>query len=197
MANNCDFALAQNIAPDCDNPQVRGIEADGLIMNRKDVDFASCVKDSTNAAIIKTFVLKSGCKAYDIQQLGATPFTGTQSAFTAGTYRNKFTHDVQFLVPDHSPDVCKNIIDNLANGEFVVILFNKHKGTDGKAKYQVYGYEGGLRQTEGTRDPYSEETDGGHLVKLQEIAPSSGIFIYDTDETTTDAAIASLKTPQP
>jgi hypothetical protein len=91
----------------------------------------------------------------------------------------------------------KNIIDNLANGEFVVILFNKHKGTDGKGKYQVYGYEGGLRQTEGPRDPYSEETDGGWLVKLQEIAPSSGIFIWDTDEATTDAAIASLKTPQP
>ena len=186
--------LAQNIAPDCDNPQVGGIENEAIIMNRADIDFSALVKDTNNSAIVKTLALKSGKQAYIVLQMGATPFSGTQTAFTAGTYRNKNTKDVQILVPDHSPDVCKNVIDNIANGVFVVIVKNKYKGADGKGKYEIYGLEGGLRQVEGTRDPNSTDTDGGWLVKLQEVAPSSGIFLWNTDETTTDAAYEALKT---
>lgn len=192
----CDWAIAQNIAEDCENPQVSGVEESGIIINRKDIDFASCVKDSTNPNILKTLALKTGTKGYSIAQSGATPFSGTQTAFTAGTYRNKFTKDVQFVVLDHSADAAHNIIDQLANGSFVVILKNNYKGSDGKSRYEVYGYESGLRQNEGTRDPYGD-ADGGSIVKLQEVAPSSSIFLFDTDETTTDAAVASLLTPAP
>ena len=193
----CDWALSQDIVGDCENPQCRGIEPNGIIINRADIDFANCVKDSSNRNIIKTLVLKTGKQGYSIVQSGSAPFTGSQTAFTAGTYRNKFTKDVQFALLDHSADASLNIIDQLANGTFVVILRNNYKGGDGKAKYEIFGYESGLRQTEGTRDPYSEDTEGGWLLKLQEVAPTSGLFLYNTDEETTDVAVASLLTPQP
>lgn len=192
----CDWAIAQNIAEDCDNPQTRGLEADGIIINRKDIDFASCVKDPTNPNIVKTLALKTGTKGYSVAQSGATPFTGTQTAFAAGTYRNKFNKDVQFVVLDHSADAAHNIIDQLANGSFVLVLKNNYNGSDGKSKYEIVGYESGTRQTEGTRDPYGD-ADGGWIVKLQEVAPTSAIFLFDTDESTTDSAVASLLTPAP
>lgn len=196
MANNsCDFLLAQDIAPDCENPQVGGMENLAILINRADVDFATLVKDPTNAAIVKTLAIKVGKQGYSVLQTGATPFSGTQTAFTAGTYRNKFTKDLQFLIPDHSPDICKNVVDNLANGVFVAVVQNKYKGADGKAKYEIYGLEGGLRMTEAPRDANSADTDGGWLVKMQEVAPSSGIFLWDTDEATTDAAFEALLVP--
>ncbi len=194
MATTCDKLLAANIAPDCANPQVAGVEADGIIINRADIDFDSCVKDETNPNIVKTLALKSGKKGYSIYQQGNSPFTGTNTAFTAGTYTNKFVKQVNFVVFDHSADCSHNIIDQLANGSFVVILKNKYRGSDSKSKFEIYGFEAGLKQSEGTREAYSEDTDGGWSVAMQETAPTSGIFLFNTDLTTTESAIESLLT---
>ena len=43
MAQLCETLIAQDIAFGCDEMSVRGMEADGVIINREDVDFASCV----------------------------------------------------------------------------------------------------------------------------------------------------------
>lgn len=187
---NCDKLLAMAIAPDCNNPHVGGMEADGVIINRADVDFDACVREGN---IITTLALKSGKKGFEIYQTGNNPFTGSNSAFAAGTYINKFTHQVNFLVFDHSAECCEKIIDQFANGQFITILKNKHVGADGKSKYQVYGYESGLRMTEGTHDQYSEDTEGGWAIALQETAPTSGLFLYNTSIAATDTAFESLK----
>ena len=187
---NCDKLLALGISPDCDNPHIGGMEADGVIFNRADVDFDASTREKN---IITNLALKSGKKGFEIFQIGNNPFTGSNSAFVAGTYINKFTHQVNFLIYDHSAECCEKIIDQLANGEFVVVLKNKHVGADSKSKYQVYGYEAGLKMTEGSHDQYSEDTNGGWAVALQETAPTSGIFMYTTSLTATDSAYQSLK----
>ena len=93
----------------------------------------------------------------------------------------------------NNPDVCENVIDGLANGQFVLILRNKNKTS--KGEYQVYGYAQGLVASEGTNEKYSEDTDGGWLITLQETnAPKSALFFYDTSDETTAAKFASLTT---
>ena len=187
---NCDKLLAMAIAPDCNNPHVGGFEADGVIINRAAVDFDACVREKN---IITTLALKSGKKGFEVYQTGNNPFTGSNTAFVAGTYINKFTNQINLLVFDHSAECCENVIDQFANGQFIAVLKNKHVGSDGKSKYQVYGYESGLRMTEGTHDQYSEDTDGGWAIALQETAPTSGLFLYNTSISATDAAFESLK----
>lgn len=185
----CDKLLAAAIQPDCDNPQVGGIEADGVIINRADIDFDAC---SRTGNIISTLALKTSKKGFKIFQQGNSPFTGSNAAFTSGTFLNKFTKQVSFVVSDHSPQCSSSIIDQLANGTFVVILKNKYAGADSKGKYEVFGFEAGLKQTEGSRDPYSEDTEGGWSITLQEVAPTSGIFLYSTSLSATEAAVAAL-----
>lgn len=197
MANNCDFELAQGIAPDCDNPQTRGLEREAIIINRADIDFSALVRDNTNPAIVSTLALKTGTKGYQVLQIGATPYSGTNTAMATGTYRNKFTKTVSFAVLDHCPDTTKNVIDNLANGVFVMVVKNNSAGSDGKGRYEIIGLDGGLRATEMPRDPNSEETDGAWVATLQETAPTSGTFLYDTDEATTEAAFQALLTTTP
>ena len=95
----------------------------------------------------------------------------------------------------NTPEVANKIIDGLANGTFVVILRNKFKGESGEAEYQVYGYTQGLVASEGTNEKYSEDTDGGWLITLQETgARLSAMFFFNTDATTTAAAYEALKT---
>ena len=87
------------------------------------------------------------------------------------------------------------IIDGLANGKFVVILRNVTKGEEGKGEYQIYGYAQGLTCSAGENDKYSEDTEGGWLMTLEETsAPKSAMFFYDTSSETTAAMYESLLT---
>lgn len=193
MAGICDSIIAKGIAVDCDSPIVKGLEADGIICNRGDIDFSQSVFDNDNKNIIKTLVLKSGKKGYPVVQQGATPFSGAKTSLVTGTYRNTFTNEVPIAVLDNGPEVARDIIDGLANGSFVLILKNVHKGTSGKAEYQVYGYYQGLRASAIDNEKYSEDTDGGWLVTLQETSvPKSALFYFNTDSKTTETQFKSL-----
>lgn len=195
MTGICDSVISQDLAVDCANPLVRGVEPDGVIMNRGDVDFAKSVMDENNKNIIKTLLLKAGKKAYAVQQQGANPFTGTQTSLVVGTYRNTFTNEVAIAVLDNGPEVAQNIIDGLANGTYLLILRNKHKGADGRSEYQVYGYYQGLKASAIANEKYSEDTDGGWLVTLQETSvPKSALFYFNTDAATTATQFEALKT---
>lgn len=193
--NICETLIAKDIAIACEDIVSKGLEADGIIINRADIDFTKTVFDDENKSIIKQLVLKSGKKGFKVVQNGNTPFTGTTSSLTVGTYGNKWTHEVKIVVLANTPDVTEGVIDKLANGKFVLILRNVTKGTDGKGEYQVYGYAQGMTCSAGENDKYSEDTEGGWLMTLQETsAPKSAMFFYNTDSSTTAAQYESLLT---
>ena len=195
MANLCESLIAKDIDVACDDLVSKGLESDGIIINRADIDFSKTVFDSDNKNIIKTLVLKTGKKGYAVKQTGNTPFTGTKSELVVGTYRNTWTNTVQIVVLANTPDVCRDIIDGLANGKFVVILRNVTKGSDGKAEFQIFGYTQGLTCSAGENDKYSDDTEGGWLMTLEETsATKSGLFLFNEDSKTTVASYESLKT---
>ena len=194
-AEICDFKLAKDIAGSCESPQVAGLKNTGYLINYDDIDWDTLTKDQTNAKIVASLTLLSGKRAYKVIVPGNTPFTGTNAALAAGTYRNKFTKTANIVVLDSGPDVSKNVIDQLANGRFVFIFENKYAGADKKNTFEIYGLETGLVATEMTNEKYSEETDGGWAVTLVETgAPSSGLFFFNESITATRAAITSLST---
>lgn len=194
-AEICDFKLAKDIAGSCESPQVAGLKNTGYLINFDDIDWDALTKDQTNAKIVASLNLLSGKRAYKVIVPGNTPFTGTNAALAAGTYRNKFTKTANIVVLDSGPDVAKNIIDQLANGRFVFIFENKYAGADKKNTFEIYGLETGLVATEMTNEKYSEETDGGWAVTLVETgAPSSGLFFFNESITATRAALTSLST---
>lgn len=198
MAKLCESIIAADIDFACEDLIVKGLEADGLIINRSDIDFSATTFNSSNPNIIESLTLKTGKYAYAVNQMGNTPFTGTQSTLEVGTYRNTWTHDIPIVVLNNGPEVARDIIDGLSNGTFVVILRNKHKGQSGEAEYQVYGYTQGLVASEGTNDKYSDDTDGGWIITLQETgARMSAMFFFDTDAATTAAAYEALLPPEP
>lgn len=192
MGNTCESLIAQDIKIPCEDQVTKGLESDGLIINRNDIDFAKTVIEGN---VIKTLVLKTGKKAYEIRQEGANPFTGTKTELNVGTYRNSWKNTVAIVVLANTPDVCSNIIDGLANGKFVVILRNLSKGSDGGAEYQVFGFAQALKAASGENDKYSDDTEGGWLVTLEEESvPKAAYFFFDTSSETTAAKYQSLLT---
>lgn len=194
----CEFLLARDIAASCSDPVVPGFEQEGIIMNRDEIDFGAITFDSSRSNVISQIAMLAGKRAYKVRVLGNTPFTGTSTSFVSGTYQNTFTNTVQFVVLDNGPDVCESVIDALANGRFVMILENTFKGLNkesnkGDAAFQIYGYTQGLAASAIENDKYSEDTNGGWLVTLQETkASKSGMFLYKSDYATTKTMFESL-----
>src|SRR5574344_858770 len=196
MTGICDTLISEGIQQDCDNPIVKGMEPDGVIMNRSDIDFAKAVFDTENKNIIKTLLMKSTKQAYPVVQTGNTPFTGTKTTMVAGKYHNTFTNEIPIAVLDSGPGVSMNVIDGLVNGTFVLILRNKHKGVLGNGEYQIFGWYQGLHASAIENDKYSEDTDGGWLVTLQETSsPKSALYYFNTDAKTTETQYGTLTTP--
>ena len=98
MSGICDYAIKRDIVASCDDPLddplVPGVEQEGVIMNRKDIDFATVAFNATRKNVIETLALKEGKKAYKVIVPGSTPFTGTNTALAVGTYQNTFTNTV-------------------------------------------------------------------------------------------------------
>lgn len=208
MSNLCEKTLKSCIAADCTNPLFAGVDSEALIANYSDI--ASYTYDQTNPSIINGITMVEDTTTVDdgeggtttvttprhfycVQQLGNQPFAGSQTEFSEGTYGNRVNHTIQLAVVDNGPEITENIIDNLLNGKFVVILKNDYVHTNGDNEYQVFGSHKGLKCTGLTRELYGDN-ESAYIVTLQEQnAPKSGMFFYTTDQTTTAAAIEVLK----
>lgn len=183
MANLCEKLLAGCIGADCDNPVFAGMESKAWIFNKSEV--ASLTYDQTNPNLVTEITMKThevdhsdvAYTGYTITQLGKTPFTGTNTALVEGNAANKFTETFNFVVPDNSPAAAM-LLDNIANGKFVVVAQNQYDGSDHKGAFQVFGAKKGLVATAMERDAYSEDNDGGWAVTLtSENTPNSALFI--------------------
>jgi hypothetical protein len=192
-AESCDYQLAADLVASCTVKPVKGIKSHGFIMNYNDIDMEATARDENNPNIVKSLILKTGKKAYKMYVPGKSPYTGTKKTMSAGTYRNRFNKDVSIVILDNGPDVSHNIIDQLANGTFVIVLENKFPGSDNKNTFEIYGLEAGLTATALDDDKYSDDTEGGWLATLQEEnAPTSGIFLFGESLSATRTALESL-----
>lgn len=193
MASKCDFKISASVGYNCDNPVVMGCKGTGWIMNYEDVDFDDVTHKEDNYNVVTNLVLKKNAKAYKVFIPGNTPFTGTTTEFSSGTYRNGFNKTVSLVILDNGAEVADKIIDQLANGQFVVVLENKYQGGDKTNTFEIYGLEQGLTATALTNEKYSEETQGGWAVTLQETnAPSSAMYFFKEDVKTTRMSLESL-----
>jgi hypothetical protein len=175
----CDYLLEADIQGyDCSNPMVKGAKADGLIINKADINMSGVTYDQNNAFHITALPLKANKTAYDIVQGGKTPFTGSQQEMQEGTYQNTITNTIQFVILNQGTTTAEQVFA-LMNGEFVVVLQNNNN------TYQVYGLEAGLRATAMVRELYNDDTLSGWLVTMtEENAIKGNLFIdstlYDT-----------------
>lgn len=184
--SNCDFKIATSIMEDACNPVKKGLKKLGYIANFEDITFTR--ESGTNK--YSGFTLKTGANLYQIYQSGKSPFTGKTSELQAGDYRNTWNKTVPFVILNSGEDVSHNIIDKLANGKFVVILENNFAGTSNDNLFEVVGSETGLCASEGNNEAYNESYGGGWSMTLvEENAPSSALYLLDTDEATTRADI--------
>ena len=178
----CEYKIAANIENSCDI--IGGLREIGYIANKSDI---TSYTESGNTITALTFA--QGAKMYKIYTPTNQPFNGTNTALEEGTVINRFTNTAAFVVLEHN-DTTALTLESLANGKYVAIIANEYEGENGASKWQVYGIERGLKATEITRDPYSEDSAGGWAVTMQETgAAKAAHFFYVTDLETTESTL--------
>lgn len=190
MAKNCDTSVTHDFSYDCENPPVAGLEDEALLINRADIDFAKCTYDETNKNIIKSIVLKAGKKANVVQQRKES-FNGTKVEQVEGTYSVGTTQTFAFVAFANSADE-KAALENILNGSFVAVV--KNKSAADNSRYEVLGWNTGLKTPTLSKDYVAEESAGVYAVTLasgQE--PRLPMSFFATDLETTEEAFESLK----
>ena len=165
---NCDFLLAQEISSYCDKPLAKGAYNEAVIINRNDIDFNNCTVDIDGS--IGTIVLKSGKHGYKCLQPGNKPFGAGNTALVVGEYQNTWTHQLPIIVLAHDAEVVSGIIEKLAHGEFVVVVKLKNTGNASTAngRYQIFGFDNGMRASEQTHAINDDALGSGWSTTLQE-----------------------------
>ena len=189
--NYCQALIDANIEPTCED-LASGYERTGVIINREDIDFATSVFSATDPNTLTALTLKSGKKGFKLVDASLNPFAGSTNKGVAGTYTNSFTKEVHCGMPSDTPEAAK-VIDEIANGEFVVVLQKKQKN-GGKSEFEIVGFENGCRADAGniTNEPASDDGDRWNFVLTEKAARKSKIFLFNTDAATTEAAVAAI-----
>lgn len=185
----CEHLIAADIAASCASPIRAGVEQVGYIINKSDIE--SIVEED---GIVTSIVLKKGKRAYQIQQLGQQPFNGTQNEFVEGDYMNTFNKTVAFVVLGNSPSVSKDIIEPLANGEFVVVYENKYKVDSLQNAFEIVGAEVGARMTSASQNKY-ENQSAWTIELLESEVPTANKFVWNETYVKTKEMLDNLLTP--
>ncbi len=137
---NCNGNISDGILNDCDNQPIAGVKTKAWMMNIDDVDKAGLVFDATNSLIIKTFLMKMGKYAFNLEVL-KNSLGGDYKNVSKEFGSDYWAHTIDIKVTDYN-NVVKARLKELTNAEVCVILENK--GADNETKFEIYGLDSGL-----------------------------------------------------
>jgi hypothetical protein len=146
--------LTANIAIDCLNLSIAGLESDVVVIPRSDFDRAASTVNATNDILLDLLACKAGSTGFILE--GVKQLHSTNSEFVPSDETlDKFRHTFRGVIL--TPSAANRLqASKLAKGEsYVVVVNKKWKGANDADAFQVLGYDAGLyitEMTEGSKD---------------------------------------------
>lgn len=167
----CDTVLQVDIQSPC--TVKKGIKRTAKLINRSQITNLGVAIKATK--LLSAITLKQGGKAYKAVVPGDRPFEGLAQNLEVGTYDKTFTTDIPIVILGNDEATAMQI-KQLANGTFVLVVENNdYTGTD-TGRYQVYGWECGLKISAATREP-NGDNPGWAITLHEEGATEAAIFL--------------------
>ena len=131
--------ISADIAVDCDNLTIAGIEEDILLIPHSDVDKTASVVDETNPMLITSLKCKAGTSGYLLE--GVKQTNGYNSEYVPGDDQtlDKHRHGIRgrILTPSAAN---RQQYNKLGKGEsYLAIVNKKYKGADSEDAFLVLG----------------------------------------------------------
>lgn len=191
MSGNCGI-INSGIAADCTNPLQAGTEDTLVLLNRRQI--ATLTKNISNYGIIEDIILESAALGYVFEGLNNSIAPKYNSV--KGRYFKNWSHEVDFIAFDVAP-AAKLVIEDMKDGDFVAIIYNKYKGLAGNTAFEIYGLYSGLKAEMLERDINNADTQGAFHILLKTdndrgLEPFQPATLYNTDYATTLAIVEGL-----
>lgn len=161
---SCINKITANISYDCSaaGRAKAGLESKAVIINKGDIDLTAL---TVSGASITNLSLASGSTGYSIEWV--KQLANTASEFAANDSGvDTFTHSFVGRIFGQNAEDAERAKE-LKDGEFVMVVETKFKGTDNASAYKVFGLENGLRMSEASFT--SLENDGAFLFTLSSV----------------------------
>lgn len=139
---DCAKIAAGLTASECGIMATSGTGTKVVLFNYDDIDKGSSV---VAAGICTSLVLKTNKLAYLFESIDKA--TTGEATFAKGTYIDSYDHAItlRIFVKDQTS---KDFINSLTNARVVAIVENRATGEGGNTKYEVYGWDSGLKLSE-------------------------------------------------
>ena len=139
---DCAKIAAGLTAAECGKMATSGTGTKVVLMNYDDIDKAA---STVSEGVCTSLVLKTEKLAYLFESIDKA--TTGEATFAKGTYIDSYDHAVtlRIFVKDQTS---KNFINSLTNARVVAIVENRATGAGGNTKYEVYGWDSGLKLSE-------------------------------------------------
>jgi len=183
--------LDTSINAGCQNQTV-GVERDGVLIARSYINAATLAYDA-GSVVVNTFARIGAGLGYNVTENAEMPFKATKIEGERGEYLLKFNSTAGFKILGNSPAKVEQVIQ-LGNDEYYLILQNKSYTVAEKNKYMLLAPSKGLTTTKAAFSMESQDAFGWTIEMMEKEALLPVAFIWKTDEATTDAIIAALKT---
>lgn len=163
MPIDCTGHLTADIAFDCVNAPVGGIEQNVNLVNKDDIDYTLTTLDANNEVVVSAIVLKAGKTAFKL--------TGVKQAngkawelVKKENAPDKFKHTFSGVIFNPSA-ANKQQAQNLSKGsKYVAVVEQVWKGVNNKDAFEVLGYSSGLELATMTNS--SKENDNMIMFEL-------------------------------
>ena len=139
---DCAKIAAGLTASECGKMATAGTGTKVVLMNYDDIDKAS---STVSSGVCTSLVLAAEKLAYLFESIDKA--TTGEATFAKGTYIDSYDHAVtlRIFIKDQTS---KNFINSLTNARVVAIVENRATGASGNTKYEVYGWDSGLKLSE-------------------------------------------------
>ena len=139
---DCAKIAAGLTASECGKMATAGTGTKVVLMNYDDIDKAS---STVSSGVCTSLVLAADKLAYLFESIDKA--TTGEATFAKGTYIDSYDHAVtlRIFIKDQTS---KNFINSLTNARVVAIVENRATGASGNTKYEVYGWDSGLKLSE-------------------------------------------------
>lgn len=149
---DCSRISTGAIAAICQRRAVAGTNSRVIIGNYSDID-----RDATVTIVTDNVISALGLADLAYEFITYEDTTVGSVELEAGTYINELTHQIVLRIFVKNQDI-KNFVDQMLNATVFVILENKENGDAGEVKWEMYGFNSGLKVTALTGT--TEMTDG-------------------------------------
>jgi len=154
MADDCNVDLAGDFAGKCGYKPKQGVEEKWAI-NWKDIDFEATQLANRNTTVT-ALILKEDKKIYKVR--GNDKTHKVKHALVVGDFGNGYTHTDEVVVIYKGENERERIQELVEGARIVTISKKIDGGVAGELKYEIAGFESGMKIT---NDDYDSSANSG------------------------------------